>query len=60
MAVGVTGAIPQNVNYAVKVRYVAAVLGDNDIQYGTTSPQGTTKEKAVSIVEKATVMIKAE
>ena len=60
MAVGVTGAIPQNVNYAVKVRYVAAVLDDNDIQYGTTSPQGTTKEKAVAIVEKATVMIKAE
>ena len=60
MAVGVTGAIPQNVNYAVKARYVAAVLDDNDIQYRTESPKGTSKEKAISRVEKATVLIKAE
>ena len=57
---GVTGSIPQNVNYAIKARYLTALLDDNDIQYETTSLKGATKDKVILHVEKATVLIRAE
>lgn len=59
MTAGATGTIPQNVNYAIKVRYLTALLDDNNISYEITG-KNVPKDIAVSNVEKATVLIKAE
>lgn len=58
--VGATGSIPQNVNYAIKARYLTALLDDNDIQYETKSLKGATKDRVLLLVEKATALIRAE
>lgn len=50
------GAIPQNVNYAVKARYVVELLEDNGISYRTAGSGKANVEK----VGKATILLKVE
>ncbi len=56
-----TGSIPQNVNYAIKSRYITALLQDNGIPYDETSPKSGTDTKAiVDQVSNATILLKAK
>ena len=54
-----TGAIPQNVNYAIKVRYLTALLDDTGIDYVIAEPMSKSLN-AVESVTKAVVLIVAE
>lgn len=54
-----TGTIPQNVNYAIKVRYLAAILDDAGIDYATAT-EGKSKDGIVERVAEATVLVIAE
>lgn len=56
-----TGSIPQNVNYAIKSRYITALLQDNGIPYDETPPKSGTDTKAiVDQVSRATILLKAK
>lgn len=56
-----TGALPQNVNYAVKARYLAMVLDGAGIDYVTQgSDSDADKNAAVERVVKATCLVIAE
>jgi S1-C subfamily serine protease len=57
-----TGTLSQNVNYAIKIRSLVALLDDNGIKYSTSSNQkiSTSVDNLVDSVSKATVLIKAE
>lgn len=54
-----TGAIPQNVNYAIKVRYLADILDDLNIEY-TRASDNEKSNDPVEDVAKATVLVIAE
>lgn len=54
-----TGTIPQNVNYAIKVRYLAAILDDMGIDYATAT-EVNGKDGIVERVAEATVLVIAE
>ena len=57
----VTGSLPQNVNYAIKVRYLAAILDDAGIHYVAEEKGGVAdKDAAVKSVMDATCMVIAE
>ncbi len=57
----VTGSLPQNVNYAIKVRYLAAILDDAGIPYVAEEKGGVAdKDAAVKSVMDATCMVIAE
>lgn len=56
-----TGSIPQNVNYAIKSRYITALLQDNGIPYDETPPKsGTDMKTIVDQVSRATILLKAK
>ena len=55
-----TGSIPQNVNYAIKSRYITALLQDNGIPYDETPPKsGTDLKTIVDQVSRATILLQA-
>lgn len=54
-----TGTIPQNVNYAIKVRYLIAILDDNGVEYCHEMAKCGLKGEGVSDCARATVMIVA-
>lgn len=55
-----TGSIPQNVNYAIKSRYITALLQDNGIPYDETpSKSGTDMKAFVDQVSRATILLQA-
>ncbi len=56
-----TGALPQNVNYAIKARYLAMVLDDAGIDYATQgSDSDADRSTAVERVMKATCLVVVE
>lgn len=57
-----TGTLPQNVNYAIKARYLVAILDDAGIPYVAQDGSGvaTDKDSAVKNAMKATCMVIAE
>lgn len=56
-----TGTIPQNVNYAIKARYLMAILDDAGIDYGVQDRDGgASKGSPVEWAMKATCLIIAE
>lgn len=57
----VTGSLPQNVNYAIKVRYLTALLDDVGIPYVAEEKYGgTDKNAAVKNAMQATCMVIVE
>lgn len=56
-----TGVIPQNVNYAIKSRYITALLQDNGIGYNEKPSKAKMDRQAiVDQVSRATILIKAK
>ena len=53
------GTLPQNVNYAIKSRYVVEMLEDAGVAF-STALQGVDHSKVVDLVGKATVLLKVE
>ena len=55
-----TGSIPQNVNYAIKSRYITALLQDNGIPYDETPlKSGSDPKTIVDQVSRATILLQA-
>jgi len=56
----IVGALPQNVNYAIKVRYLVALLEDSSIYFSVDDVAHNDRQQLVEYVSAATVLIIAE